>query len=67
MKFDDLKEGTKVVDTWFWNYGVGAVTKKLKTVVYIMFTHAGLIKYDRPHATQFLKEHKHAKNKKAHV
>lgn len=55
MKYDEVNENSKVVDTWFGDYGVGVVNKKLKTVIYITFSNMGLIKYDKKHAELFLK------------
>jgi hypothetical protein len=49
MKFKDLKVGMQVMDRWYPDWGVGIVTKVLKTVVYIDFTIRGLEKYDKSH------------------
>lgn len=54
MKFKDLKIKTKVIDTWFPQWGRGVVKKKLKTVVKIKFRDE-LKTYDRSHC-QFLRE-----------
>ena len=53
MKFDDIKIGTKVVDRWFWDWGKGIITKKLKTVCHINFSNEGLVIFDKSHC-QFL-------------
>lgn len=53
MKVADLKEGMKIQDRWYPDWGVGTVTKVLKTVVYIDFTIRGPEKYDKSHV-QFL-------------
>jgi len=54
MKVDDLKEGMEVVDRWYPEWGVGTVTKVLKTVVYIDFAVRGPEKYDMSHVRNFL-------------
>jgi len=55
MKFEVIKPGMYVEDTWFWDWGIGKVIKKLKTVAHINFAHRGIIVYDKSH-TQFLKK-----------
>ena len=49
VSIDDLKVGMKVRDSWYPDWGVGTVTKVLKTVVYIDFTIRGPEKYDKAH------------------
>lgn len=49
MKIDDLQVGDEVYDSWYPDWGIGTVTKVLKTVVYIDFTVRGPEKYDKEH------------------
>jgi hypothetical protein len=51
--WDDFKPGVPVKDKWYADQGIGIIINRLKTVVYIQFRE-GVLKYDRPHATQFL-------------
>jgi hypothetical protein len=51
--WDDFKPGVFVKDKWYADQGIGTIINRLKTVVYIQFRE-GVLKYDRPHATQFL-------------
>jgi hypothetical protein len=52
--WDDFKPGVKVKDKWFYlSQGIGTILRRLKTVVYIQFPRE-VLRYDRPHATQFL-------------
>ena len=53
MKFNNLHIGMKVVDRWFWDWGIGTITKKLKTVCHINFSNKGLVVFDKSHC-QFL-------------
>lgn len=54
MKINELKIGDTVLDSWYHDWGIGTVTKVLKTVVYIDFTVRGKEKYDGSHV-KFLK------------
>ena len=54
MKFDELRKNMFVEDTWFWDWGIGKVTKIMKTVVRIKFSVAGVVTFDKSHV-QFLK------------
>lgn len=54
MKFKDIKKGMLVEDRWYWDWGIGKVSKVLKTVVYIYFSNVGKVVFDKSH-TQFLK------------
>jgi hypothetical protein len=54
MKIEDLKVGDHVIDRWYPEWGVGLVTKVLKTVVHIDFTIRGKEVYDRSHVQNFL-------------
>lgn len=54
MKIENLKIGDRVIDKWYPEWGVGTVTKVLKTVVYIDFTVRGPEKYDKSHVQNFL-------------
>ena len=56
MKVAELKEGMEVVDRWYPEWGVGLVTKVLKTIVYIDFTVRGPEKYDMSHVRNFLEK-----------
>jgi hypothetical protein len=56
MKVDELTEGMEVIDRWYPEWGVGVVTKLLKTVVYIDFTVRGPEKYDMSHVRNFLEK-----------
>jgi hypothetical protein len=49
MKIDNIKVGIKVMDEWYPDWGVGIVTKVLKTVVYIDYSIRGETKYDKSH------------------
>ncbi len=53
MRIEDLKVNHKVIDRWWPEWGVGTVTRVLKTVVYIDFAVRGSEKYDKNHI-QFL-------------
>jgi hypothetical protein len=52
MRFNELKVGQKVSDSWFPSWGTGKVTILLKTRVMIKFRNAN-ITYDKGHV-QFL-------------
>jgi len=54
MKFKDIKKDILVEDKWFWDWGIGKVSKVLKTVVHIYFSNKGKVIFDKSH-TQFLK------------
>lgn len=56
MKVDELEEGMEVIDRWYPEWGVGVVTKLLKTVVYIHFSVRGPEKYDMSHVRNFLEQ-----------
>ena len=43
-----------VEDMWYWDWGIGKVSKVLKTVVKIRFSIAGMVTFDKSHV-QFLK------------
>jgi len=49
MKKIEVKENSKVVDSWWRDWGVGRITEVKKTVFRVNF------KYDYPHA-QFLEK-----------
>lgn len=59
MKISKLKENDKVIDRWYPEWGIGRVTKVLKTVVYIDFTIRGPEKYDKSHVENFLERKGH--------
>jgi len=54
MNIKDIKKDMFVEDKWFWYWGIGKVSKVLKTVVYIDFSIKGNICFDASHC-QFLK------------
>jgi len=49
MKINELEVGMKVVDSWYWSWGIGTVRKVLKTRVVIAFTNGTVLTYDKPH------------------
>jgi transcription elongation factor GreA-like protein len=49
MKIEDLKVGNKIYDRWYPGWGVGTVTKILKTRVHIDFSIRGHEVYDESH------------------
>ncbi len=53
MKFDDIKVGNKVYDSWYPDWGIGEVVKLFKTTVHIEFGNRGKSIYDKAHV-QFL-------------
>jgi len=53
MKFSEIEKGMLVRDRWYWDWGYGKVTKKLKTVVFINFSGVGKVTFDQSHV-QFL-------------
>jgi hypothetical protein len=53
MKFDELQKNMFVEDRWFWDWGIGKVTKIMKTVVRIKFSVVGVVTFDKAHV-QFL-------------
>jgi hypothetical protein len=60
MKIEDCKVGMKVKDRWFLDYGVGTITKVLKTRIHVVFPNYSDIKdeictYDKAHI-QFMLE-----------
>jgi len=59
MKIANLKINDKVIDRWYPEWGIGIVTKVLKTVVYIDFTVRGPEKYDKSHVENFLERKGH--------
>lgn len=54
MKFNELKVGMLVSDTWFDSWGIGRIVTIKKTIVKIVFP-AQTRKYDKQHV-QFLEE-----------
>lgn len=55
MKITEMEKGQFVEDTWFWDWGIGKVSKVLKTIVYINFSVVGKVVFDKSHC-QFLKK-----------
>ena len=55
MKITEIKKDMFVEDKWFWDWGIGKVSKVLKTVVYINFSIKGTVCFDSSHC-QFLKD-----------
>ena len=58
MNINDMKKGMFVEDRWFWDWGIGKVSKVLKTVVHINFSVVGKVTFDASHC-QFLKRIDH--------
>lgn len=54
LKYDEIRIGQFVEDTWFWDWGIGKVKEIRKTIIKIDFSVIGLITFDIPHL-QFLK------------
>ena len=61
MKIIDMNIGDTVEDEWFSDpeyhtcWGLGKITRVLKTVVYVHFTGLGKeVKYDKVHANRYL-------------
>lgn len=67
MKYEEIRIGMKVKDTWFTDgyvnhkavsvsgWGLGKVIRKLKTAIHIEFSIKGLVIFDIPHL-QFLEK-----------
>jgi len=53
-KLQKLNKGSRVTDTWFWEWGVGVCIKTLKTRWHIRFADGEVRIFDRQHL-QFLK------------
>jgi hypothetical protein len=57
MKFNELKVGQKVSDTWFPDWGTGTVSILLKTRVVIKYPHMNTT-YDKSHVKFLSREGK---------
>lgn len=51
-----FKPGTKCVDLWFDDWGIGTVTKRTRTRLFVRFSVHGETRWDVPHVRAFLRK-----------